>query len=80
MPHVQGLTARLSGIGIAGGVLVVGALEQLGRTDWGLTIGKLGCRGARAGGSTCMRHGSFAFLLKNATSASPASGRSLPLP
>ena len=67
MPALQVFTPRSAGIGVAGGVLVAGALGQLVGAAWGLAI----LNGLTTGilvlaGAICMRHGKFAFLLESA--------------
>ena len=65
MPTLQVFAPRSAGIGVAGGVLVAGALGQLVGAAWGLPI----LNGLTAGvlalaNAICMRHGRFAFLLE----------------
>jgi len=67
MSTVRVFTPRSTGISIAGGVLVAGALGQFIDAAWGLAI----LNGLAAGalalvGSVCMRHGRFAFLTEKA--------------
>ena len=66
VPTVAVFTPRSTGIGVAAGVLVAGALGPLGGADWGLVILNSLAAGALAlAGSICMRDGRFGFLLEN---------------
>ena len=67
MATLRVFTSRSTGIGIAGGVLVAGALGPFVGAAWGLVVLNGLAAGALAlAGSVSMRHGRFGFLLDKA--------------
>ena len=67
MPTLRVFTPRSTGIGVASGVLVAGALGQLVGAAWGLVVLNSLAAGAFAlAFSICMRDGRFALLLDKA--------------
>ena len=66
MPTPRVFTRRSIGIGVAGGVLVAGALGQLAGAALGLAVlNSLAAGTVALAGSICMRDGRFGFLLEN---------------